>query len=516
MRILLFFLFLLPSFAYAATPPPEIMLKWNGSKKHFEYACTDRRNYSLIAEMFGLEPHDLIAINTGTMQTLLDRGDKVLVPLNHKNYFTDSTLISANNVEPVWHGMDKETAIEELLQLFRLNKEQFAQWNAVQKDRYAATDKVIVGWVLYQPIAPLVLEEERLPVKEGSLDAKLAGSDIMRSSPKLTGTTGSKSKINPAIKTPIKPTASPKPTASAKPTAKVSESSAQESNALGKIRDGLQKVGKETGSFIQNLFGSASDTKTSKKKDTTEKVLSTREQWITQLRQRKDSIRRASAQASLTPSGATKDHSKRVVQPKEEEVLRSSRKGLLGGKRKETVPDELDTAGKASIEIVTAPSPTKAPPPPPMPRFPEQFKGRKAKKSSGGNAAQTVPDVLVENNLIKASKEATPLEIKTSEIKTSEETTKVTREPLTHNVRGKAGVFYAGASEGKIYVVTNLCARGSVVQITNTSNGRTILADVIGPLPTADSNKGLVLKVSDNCKSYLKLTQDSFPVQVDY
>ncbi|QLH47220.1 MAG: hypothetical protein HWD58_17275 [Bacteroidota bacterium] len=48
--------------------------------------------------------------------------------------------------------------------------------------------------------------------------------------------------------------------------------------------------------------------------------------------------------------------------------------------------------------------------------------------------------------------------------------------------------------------MTNLVAKGQLVKVVNTQNGKSVIAEVIGNLPGNDLTKGLILKLSDNAK----------------
>ena len=92
------------------------------------------------------------------------------------------------------------------------------------------------------------------------------------------------------------------------------------------------------------------------------------------------------------------------------------------------------------------------------------------------------------------------------------------KEPLifTNVVTGKASVFFAGPSEGKFYVLTNIALPGQMIKITNVENGTSILAEVLDKIPPADLSKGLTFKLSDNVKIPLKQKNNSFQVLVNY
>ena len=87
---------------------------------------------------------------------------------------------------------------------------------------------------------------------------------------------------------------------------------------------------------------------------------------------------------------------------------------------------------------------------------------------------------------------------------------------LANSKNGKASLFYAGNKSGKIYIVTNIAPKGDIVKVTNTTNGHYIMAEVISSLPNTDISKGLLIKLSDNARLPLGITDNVFIVKVNY
>ncbi len=94
--------------------------------------------------------------------------------------------------------------------------------------------------------------------------------------------------------------------------------------------------------------------------------------------------------------------------------------------------------------------------------------------------------------------------------------TKLQRLTLLKNTTGKASFFYSGTAGAKFYVLTNLAKKGGIIKIKNTQNGRFILAEVIGVLPSSDRAKGVTIKISDNAKLPLGTKSKYFTAKVYY
>jgi hypothetical protein len=87
---------------------------------------------------------------------------------------------------------------------------------------------------------------------------------------------------------------------------------------------------------------------------------------------------------------------------------------------------------------------------------------------------------------------------------------------LSRSKIGKCSFFFSGPGKGQFYVFTNLALKGEIIKITNSQNGRYVMAEVIGNLPNADFNKGILIKLSDNAKLPLGQPQATFNAKVNY
>jgi hypothetical protein len=87
---------------------------------------------------------------------------------------------------------------------------------------------------------------------------------------------------------------------------------------------------------------------------------------------------------------------------------------------------------------------------------------------------------------------------------------------FSNTKKGKASFFYSGTTTATFYVFTDMAEKGQVVKITNNENSKYIMAEVIGKLPLADLNSGILIKLSDNAMMPLKSKSQSFSTKIDY
>lgn len=93
---------------------------------------------------------------------------------------------------------------------------------------------------------------------------------------------------------------------------------------------------------------------------------------------------------------------------------------------------------------------------------------------------------------------------------------KLLRLTLLKSMKGKVSFFYSGTAGAKFYVFTNLAGKGGIIKITNLSNTKYILAQVIGPMPEADRKRGVIVKLSDNSRKVIGSKYKSFTGKVNY
>ncbi len=93
---------------------------------------------------------------------------------------------------------------------------------------------------------------------------------------------------------------------------------------------------------------------------------------------------------------------------------------------------------------------------------------------------------------------------------------KLQRLALLKSTNGSASFFYAGTAGAKFYVFTNLANKGGIIKVTNLTNGRYILAEVIGSIPEEDRKRGFIIKLSDNAKLLLQANGKHFSAKVNY
>jgi hypothetical protein len=86
------------------------------------------------------------------------------------------------------------------------------------------------------------------------------------------------------------------------------------------------------------------------------------------------------------------------------------------------------------------------------------------------------------------------------------------------SVNGKAAAFKStsGWKDGKYYVLMNKTQPGTVVKITNPSNGKFVYAKVLGEIPPIKENEGLVIRISNAAASELLFGEGQFDVEVSW
>lgn len=83
---------------------------------------------------------------------------------------------------------------------------------------------------------------------------------------------------------------------------------------------------------------------------------------------------------------------------------------------------------------------------------------------------------------------------------------------------GEAGVFKStsGWEDGKYYCLHNTAPAGSVVKVTNNSNGKSIYAKVLDMIPDIKQNAGLLIRLSNAAADVLGAGENKFDCTISY
>jgi hypothetical protein len=91
-------------------------------------------------------------------------------------------------------------------------------------------------------------------------------------------------------------------------------------------------------------------------------------------------------------------------------------------------------------------------------------------------------------------------------------------EPSGKSASGSAGIFksMSGWQDKKFYALMNGVSTGTIIRITNPSNGKLVFAKVLGQLPDMQQSAGLAIRLSDAAAADLGATATKFSVQIAY
>jgi len=145
----------------------------------------------------------------------------------------------------------------------------------------------------------------------------------------------------------------------------------------------------------------------------------------------------------------------------------------------------------------------------PKPSKPVLAKLKEVKEKS---AVSTKPIIIDKTYKVEVEK----AEVKEAPNKPVYVENKLLRLTLLKSMKGRIAFFYSGTAGAKFYVFTNLAAKGGVIKLTNLTNNKYILAQVIGPLPEVDRKRGYIVKLSDNSRRIIGVKSKSFTAKVNY
>ncbi len=88
----------------------------------------------------------------------------------------------------------------------------------------------------------------------------------------------------------------------------------------------------------------------------------------------------------------------------------------------------------------------------------------------------------------------------------------------SQNEFGVAAIFKttSGWQDGKYYCFHNTAEPGTIIKVTNTSNGKSIYAKVLDAIPDIKQNSGLLLRISNSAAEELGVTDTKFDCSISY
>jgi LysM repeat protein len=83
---------------------------------------------------------------------------------------------------------------------------------------------------------------------------------------------------------------------------------------------------------------------------------------------------------------------------------------------------------------------------------------------------------------------------------------------------GNAAVFKSssGWDDGKYYCLHNTAVQGSIVKITNNTNGKIVYAKVLDVIPDIKQNAGIILRISNAAAAELGVGENQFDCTINY
>lgn len=88
----------------------------------------------------------------------------------------------------------------------------------------------------------------------------------------------------------------------------------------------------------------------------------------------------------------------------------------------------------------------------------------------------------------------------------------------SQNEFGVAAIFKttSGWQDGKYYCFHNTAEPGTIIKVTNTSNGRSVYAKVLDAIPDIKQNSGLLLRISNSAAEELRVTDTKFDCSISF
>ncbi|MBL7765746.1 MAG: hypothetical protein JNJ58_06625 [Chitinophagaceae bacterium] len=545
---------------------------------YVQHMVAANESVAQIAEDYFVDEDVLVRFNHLGPTPKLIPGQRIDIPLTESNFFKQRSIQANQGFHPVWFRLDAARVKGDLCWTFQLDEHTFNTWNrSANQNEFDAGEKVIIGWLKYaravrtessvtnneisnnidksskaQSSPKATDKEASLLSSRYDLEPGYPGQDVReikrstldlfdkakkifspepksKTEPNQSDTLVSKkdeqgSQVQtkpsaPLVTQPVKSTpASPKPVASkpvaARPVRPSTQPVALKPQTAPKKETGIapkkldqRNVSAAVDTHVQiktasslKLSSPAGVTKvkpraTNGAPKVTTTVPAKKQTFLDRLLNGKDKTVTPPAQSrktKTTPSIVVSEDSKPIAEEKKMESAKSTTEKAHGEKMNASVKPPSKEARKKSGFF---------------------YRLLNGKDRSVTTVRNSEPKEL--NTQVPKTAEETKVVVA---VKEEDKTIRNEAKSLNLNKvkTGKASYFFSGPSGGKFYVVTNLAPIGAIVKVTNTANGRYIMAEVMNVLPSSDVSKGLILKVSDNAKLPLGQSTNGMSVKVNY
>jgi hypothetical protein len=440
-----------------------------------------------LAKDYSLRPAVLSQFNSLAYSTNLSEIPTIDIPLTETNFFKFSSLTENGGFLRVIYALESNMNANAICTRFGISSESFLKWNnSSQTTIFNTTDEVTIGWLKYAKIETKVAANNEINTYK-SIEKPLEKSVTNTSEKEANGNRLSKKNSGDKLKI---------------ISSKIATST---SNTWHKIKNTLRpkasiaKVSKKAP--VANSLPKATPNCNESNPKKRHHFFSTIQSKWNNLFEKKEAKKISSEPQNIKPKEPRKPMGV-FVKEKWHKFANWTKEVKT---KIATKKSNVDYRVKSNSPYATQGSVVKRD---------ETILKREVKNEVENNAyTATKPK---SNDIEKETNTSIAKEVEAITTKLNVKVNESRNIQFSSTKSGKASFFFSGPSEGKFYVVTSLAKKGSIVKITDTETGKTLMAEVISALPPADAAKGLLIKVSENAKLALKQKASPFNVKISY
>jgi LysM repeat protein len=155
---------------------------------------------------------------------------------------------------------------------------------------------------------------------------------------------------------------------------------------------------------------------------------------------------------------------------------------------------------------------------------PEEKKPEEKKQIVKNQEKEKITEPIKEEKIVIKEKKANDIPVKQNGIinfnggKFKSLYSDQSKNSSSQNEFGVAAIFKttSGWQDGKYYCFHNTAEPGTIIKVTNTSNGKSVYAKVLDAIPDIKQNSGLILRISNSAAEELGVTDTKFDCSVSY
>jgi len=128
--------------------PAQLIIQGETGKLYLDHAVSPKENWYSIGRLYNIGPKEIAPFNGLTLNTPLEIGQHVKIPLRPANFSQNNSKSSSETLVPVYHIIQEKEWMYHISTTYnKVAIEKLEKWNNINKDQAKAGMQLIVGYL---------------------------------------------------------------------------------------------------------------------------------------------------------------------------------------------------------------------------------------------------------------------------------------------------------------------------------------------------------------------------------